>query len=169
MKQAEAEALLVKYSWRVLENRWRYYVGRYNSEKVETISDEKYDEVITFLLTFTEADFLTYVLIGFIAQMIDGALGMAYGASSMTMLTSYGITSAIANSCIKLSEVFTTSASGFSHWKLGNINKKLVKNLNYMNNIFRAIIAGYGAKKLGGGCLGTIILFIIIYMVLGQC
>jgi len=38
-----------------------------------------------------------------------------------------------------------------------------------MNNIFRAIIAGYGAKKLGGGCLGTIILFIIIYMVLGQC
>jgi len=38
-----------------------------------------------------------------------------------------------------------------------------------MNNIFRAIIAGYGAKKLGGGCIGTIILFIIIYMVLGQC
>ena len=38
-----------------------------------------------------------------------------------------------------------------------------------MNNFFRTIIAGYGAKKLGGGCLGTIIVFIIIWMVLGTC
>ncbi|HEX8038817.1 MAG TPA: hypothetical protein VF490_06685 [Chryseosolibacter sp.] len=38
-----------------------------------------------------------------------------------------------------------------------------------MNNFFRALIAGYGAKKLGGGCLGTIIVFIIIWVALGQC
>jgi len=38
-----------------------------------------------------------------------------------------------------------------------------------MNNFFRTIIAGYGAKKLGGGCLSTIIVFIIIYYLLGQC
>jgi hypothetical protein len=38
-----------------------------------------------------------------------------------------------------------------------------------MNNIFKGIIAGYGAKKLGGGCFGTIIVFIIIWVVLGQC
>ena len=38
-----------------------------------------------------------------------------------------------------------------------------------MNNFFRTIIAGYGAKKLGGGCLSTIIVFIIIWMVLGTC
>ncbi len=35
-----------------------------------------------------------------------------------------------------------------------------------MNNFFRTVIAGYGAKKLGGGCLGTIVVFIIIYMLL---
>jgi len=35
-----------------------------------------------------------------------------------------------------------------------------------MNNFFRTIIAGYSAKKLGGGCLGTIVVFIIIYMLL---
>jgi hypothetical protein len=35
-----------------------------------------------------------------------------------------------------------------------------------MNGFFRTIIAGYGAKKLGGGCLGTIIVFIIIYVLL---
>ena len=38
-----------------------------------------------------------------------------------------------------------------------------------MNNFLRAIIAGWGAKKLGGGCLGTILVFIIIYYALGTC
>lgn len=38
-----------------------------------------------------------------------------------------------------------------------------------MNNFIRALIAGYGAKKLGGGCLGTIIVFIIIWYLLGYC
>lgn len=38
-----------------------------------------------------------------------------------------------------------------------------------MNNIFKALIAGYGAKKLGGGCFGTILVFIIIWVLLGQC
>lgn len=38
-----------------------------------------------------------------------------------------------------------------------------------MNNIFKGLIAGYGASKLGGGCLGTIVVFVIIYALLGQC
>ena len=38
-----------------------------------------------------------------------------------------------------------------------------------MNNFFRGIIAAYGAKKLGGGCFSTIIIFIAIYVLLGQC
>lgn len=38
-----------------------------------------------------------------------------------------------------------------------------------MNNFFRALIAGWGAKKLGGGCIGTIVVFVIIYYLLGQC
>ena len=38
-----------------------------------------------------------------------------------------------------------------------------------MNNIFRGLFAAYGAKKLGGGCLGTIVVFILIWVVLGQC
>ncbi len=38
-----------------------------------------------------------------------------------------------------------------------------------MNNFFRTIIAAWGAKKLGGGCLGTIVVFIIIYYALGKC
>ncbi|WP_342332964.1 hypothetical protein [Pedobacter sp. FW305-3-2-15-E-R2A2] len=38
-----------------------------------------------------------------------------------------------------------------------------------MNNFFRGIIAAWGAKKLGGGCLSTIIIFIVIYSLLGKC
>lgn len=38
-----------------------------------------------------------------------------------------------------------------------------------MNRFFRALIAGYGAKKLGGGCLSTIVIFIVIYWALGKC
>lgn len=38
-----------------------------------------------------------------------------------------------------------------------------------MNNLFRGLIASYGAAKLGGGCLGTIVVFIIIWTLLGQC
>ncbi len=38
-----------------------------------------------------------------------------------------------------------------------------------MNNIFRTLIAGYGAKKLGGGCFSTVLLFILLFWLLGQC
>lgn len=39
----------------------------------------------------------------------------------------------------------------------------------FMNNFFRTLIAGYGAKKLGGGCFSTILIFIVIYWALGTC
>ncbi len=38
-----------------------------------------------------------------------------------------------------------------------------------MQNWLKALIAGYGAKKLGGGCLSTILVFVVIYYALGQC
>jgi len=38
-----------------------------------------------------------------------------------------------------------------------------------MNNLLRGLISGYGAKKLGGGCLGTILVFIAFWFILGQC
>ncbi len=38
-----------------------------------------------------------------------------------------------------------------------------------MNGFFKTIIAGWGAKKLGGGCLSTIVIFVLIYYALGQC
>ncbi len=49
------------------------------------------------------------------------------------------------------------------------INSYFATKFFNMNNLFRALIAGYGAKKLGGGCLGTIIVFVIIWYALGYC
>ena len=38
-----------------------------------------------------------------------------------------------------------------------------------MNNIFRTLLAGYGARKLGGGCISTVLIFIVLFWLLGQC
>ncbi len=38
-----------------------------------------------------------------------------------------------------------------------------------MNKLFKTLVAGYGAKKLGGGCLSTVLIFILIYVLLGTC
>ncbi len=38
-----------------------------------------------------------------------------------------------------------------------------------MNNLFKTLIAGYGVKKLGGGCLGSIVVFVVIFFALSQC
>ena len=38
-----------------------------------------------------------------------------------------------------------------------------------MNNLFRGLLAGYGAKKLGGGCFSTILIFVVLWVILGQC
>lgn len=45
----------------------------------------------------------------------------------------------------------------------------LILKRSDMNNLFRGLIAGYGAKKLGGGCLGTVLVFVLIWVLLGQC
>jgi uncharacterized membrane protein YfcA len=65
-----------------------------------------------------ELSILIYILVGFLAQMIDGALGMAYGVSSNTFLLSIGIPPAAASASVHMAEVVTTGISGFSHWRL---------------------------------------------------
>jgi uncharacterized membrane protein YfcA len=76
-----------------------------------------------------ETSILLFILVGFIAQMIDGAMGMAYGVSSNTFLLSIGIPPAAASASVHMAEVVTTGVSGLSHWRLGNVNWKLVRSL----------------------------------------
>lgn len=72
---------------------------------------------------------LLFVLVGFLAQMIDGALGMAYGVSSNTVLLSMGLPPASASASVHMAQVFTTFVSGLSHWRLQNISRDLILKL----------------------------------------
>ena len=74
-----------------------------------------------------DSSFLYFMLGGFIAQMIDGALGMAYGVSATTFLLSFGVSPAIASMSVHASEIFTSGVSGLMHLKFGNVNSKLFK------------------------------------------
>jgi uncharacterized membrane protein YfcA len=73
--------------------------------------------------------FLYYLAVGFAAQLIDGALGMAYGVTSTSLLLSAGILPSVASASVHVAEVFTTGASGISHWKFGNVKKDLFVKL----------------------------------------
>ncbi len=73
---------------------------------------------------------LPFILIGFAAQIVDGALGMAYGVISSTLLVSVlGVPPAQASAGVHLAEIFTTGASGLSHAFLKNIDWRLFLRL----------------------------------------
>ncbi|GAC1437978.1 MAG: hypothetical protein NVSMB63_00750 [Sediminibacterium sp.] len=73
--------------------------------------------------------FLIMLLTGFIAQMVDGSLGMGYGTISTTFLLANGVNPAIVSSRVHSARVFSSGVSGYSHHRFGNINKKLFKAL----------------------------------------
>jgi uncharacterized membrane protein YfcA len=99
------------------------------------------------LINTISPHFYLFVLCGFIAQMIDGALGMAYGVSASTFLLSFGIPPAAASASIHASEVFTSGASGLMHLKFKNVNKKLFKTL-LLPGILGAILGAYVLSSL---------------------
>ena len=78
---------------------------------------------------FNKVNFISGITVGVVAQIVDGALGMAYGISATTFLLSQGVSPAIATGSVHISEIFTTGASGLSHWRMGNINNRLFKAL----------------------------------------
>jgi hypothetical protein len=79
--------------------------------------------------TLRSPTFWSAVAVGFFAQVIDGALGMAYGITATTFLLSAGASPAAASASVHIAEVFTTGLSGISHAKLGNVNKSLFLRL----------------------------------------
>lgn len=85
--------------------------------------------VLNFLNENTDDRFITLLIVGFVAQMVDGALGMGYGVTSTAALLYLGIPLPSISSSIHTAEIFSSGASGFSHYKFGNINKKLFKSI----------------------------------------
>ncbi|WP_319461540.1 sulfite exporter TauE/SafE family protein [Micromonospora sp. RTP1Z1] len=69
---------------------------------------------------------LILALVGLAAQLVDGALGMAYGLTSSTLLLFAGVAPAAASASVHLAEIGTTLAAGVAHWRFGNVDWRVV-------------------------------------------
>ena len=72
---------------------------------------------------------VTIAIVGLGAQLVDGTLGMAYGVTSTTLLLTAGYAPAVASASVHLAEIGTTLASGAAHWRFGNVNWQVVRNI----------------------------------------
>lgn len=108
-------------------------------------------------------DVLLYVTVGFVAQMVDGAIGMAYGITSSSVLLSMGMPPVTASACVHAAETFTTAASGAAHWKLGNVDKKLILRLAVPGMIGGALGA-YLLTSIEGSTIKPYIAFYLLLM-----
>ncbi len=108
-------------------------------------------EILRLTLVFIEdvfnANLISYILVGLAAQLVDGALGMAYGVTCSSFLLSLGVPQSVASTSVHVAEIFTTGASGLSHLKFGNVNKKLFKYL-LIPGIAGAVIGAYLLSKI---------------------
>ncbi|WP_348766400.1 sulfite exporter TauE/SafE family protein [uncultured Salinisphaera sp.] len=90
---------------------------------------------------------LLFGMAGFIAQLVDGSLGMGYGLTSSTMLIALGISPAVASASIHFAEIATTAASGTAHYRFGNVDVALLK---------RMVVPGAIGAFVGALFLGSI-------------
>ncbi|RTY86446.1 sulfite exporter TauE/SafE family protein [Flavobacterium sp. RSP15] len=109
-----------------------------------------------------DQEFLIFFCIGVFAQLVDGTLGMGYGATSTSFLLAYGIPPAISSTGVHVAEMFTTGASAISHHRFGNINKKLVRHL-LIPGILGSITGAYLLSDVISG--DAIKPFIAVYMI----
>ncbi len=72
---------------------------------------------------------IVLVLVGFAAQLVDGALGMAYGATSTTLVLAAGYSPVVASASVHMAELGTTLASGAAHWRFGNVDWRTVRRI----------------------------------------
>lgn len=96
--------------------------------------------------------FWVFVATGFAAQLVDGLLGMGYGVVTQVVLMGAGVPLAAISSSIHTAEMFSSGASGFSHYKFGNVNKKLFKTLVFpgiIGAILGAFLLSYMGEKQG--------------------
>lgn len=114
-------------------------------------------------------DFLFFLAVGFVAQLVDGALGMAYGVVSSTVLLAFGVPPAQASATVHAAEVFTTGASGASHVAHKNVDWPLFWRLAPAGAI-GAALGAYVLTSIDGnairpfvtaylGLLGALILY----------
>lgn len=93
--------------------------------------------------------FWWFVLVGLFAQLVDGALGMAFGLVSSAVLLSMGLPPAMVSASIHTAEVFTTGASGASHLAMGNVDRRLFFRLA-IPGMLGGIVGAWALTRLPG-------------------
>jgi uncharacterized membrane protein YfcA len=96
-----------------------------------------------------ESSILTFVLVGFLAQVMDGALGMGYGVISTSFLLSFGVPPAMASASVHTAEVFVTGASGIAHLGNGNVERRLVMRL-VVPGVIGGVLGAYVLTEIPG-------------------
>ena len=104
------------------------------------------------LNTLEGSTFWTAVLVGLFAQIVDGALGMAYGVTASTFLLGMGASPAVASASVHIAEIFTTGVSGISHVKLGNVDRKLFVRL-LVPGMAGGLVGAYLVTQIDGRAL----------------
>jgi len=94
-------------------------------------------------------EFALYIVAGFIAQIIDGALGMAYGVTASSILIALGVPPAATSATVHAAECFTTGASALSHRAFGNVDGFLFRRL-LIPGIAGAILGAYILSNFPG-------------------
>jgi len=112
---------------------------------------------------------LVLALVGFAAQLVDGSLGMGYGVTSSTLLLFVGLTPAAASASVHLAEMGTTLASGVAHWRLQNVDWRLVARIGVPGAIgafagatFLSGLSSEAARPLMAFILGSLGMYILL-------
>ncbi|OFB37032.1 permease [Mycolicibacterium sp. (ex Dasyatis americana)] len=112
---------------------------------------------------------LIFTLVGLGAQLVDGALGMAFGVTASTLLVLSGVASAQASAAVHLAEVGTTLASGLSHWRFKNIDWGIVLKLGVpgaTGAFLGATVLSSLSTEDAAPLMATILLCIGVYVLL---
>jgi uncharacterized protein len=110
---------------------------------------------------------IVLIVIGFFAQLVDGALGMAYGATSSTLLLAYGLSPATASASVHLAELGTTAVSGFSHWRFGNVDWRTVRRIGIPGAVgafLGAVVLGSISAEIARPWMAGVLLAIGVYV-----
>ena len=110
-----------------------------------------------------ESEFVLYILIGFVAQIIDGALGMAYGITASSLLIGFGVPPAVSSATVHAAECFTTGASALSHRHFGNVDGFLFRKL-VIPGALGAIVGAYVLSSFPGDALRPYIAAYLLLM-----
>lgn len=97
-------------------------------------------------------EFLGYVVAGFLAQLVDGALGMAYGVTASSLLLTFGMPPAATSATVHAAECLTTGASAVSHHAFGNVDRILMRRL-LLPGVLGAVCGAYLLTRLPGDAL----------------